>query len=146
MATICGSDLHIWRGHGPKIETGIPQVLGHVMIGTIEAMGHNVKSDSSGQPLSEGDRIVYSYFKPCKQCWTCLNGKPGCPDRYRDWIGVSSDQPPHAPIGEPHASESVHAHALFGRLHCERAVADLPSQWARPQGTSSVRGATGVER
>ena len=26
MANICGSDLHFWRGHGPKIESGIPQV------------------------------------------------------------------------------------------------------------------------
>ena len=95
MANICGSDLHIWRGHGPRIESGIPQVLGHEMIGTIDAKGRNVTTDSAGQPLSEGDRIVYSYFKPCQQCWTCLNGKPGCPDRYRDWIGVSSDQSPH---------------------------------------------------
>ena len=95
MANICGSDLHFWRGHGPKIASGIPQVLGHEMVGTIEAMGKNVATDSLGQPLREGDRIAYSYFKPCQQCWTCLNGMPGCPDRYRDWLGVSSEQPPH---------------------------------------------------
>ncbi len=95
MANICGSDLHFWRGHGPKITSGIPQVLGHEMIGTIEAMGRNVQVDSIGQPLTEGDRIVYSYFKPCQRCWMCLNGKPGCPNRYRDWLGVSSEQHPH---------------------------------------------------
>jgi threonine dehydrogenase-like Zn-dependent dehydrogenase len=25
----------------------------------------------------------------------CLTGKPGCPNRYRDWLGAPSDQPPH---------------------------------------------------
>ena len=95
MANICGSDLHFWRGKGPKITSGIPQVLGHEMIGTIEAMGRNVEKDSIGLPLIEGDRIVYSYFKPCQRCWMCLNGKPGCPNRYRDWLGVSSEQAPH---------------------------------------------------
>ena len=46
MANICGSDLHFWRGHGPKIESGIPQVLGHEMIGTIEAL------DVTSQPIA----------------------------------------------------------------------------------------------
>jgi D-arabinose 1-dehydrogenase-like Zn-dependent alcohol dehydrogenase len=95
MANICGSDLHIWRGHGSKIPRGIPQVLGHEMVGTIEQLGKNVRVDSTGEQLEEGDRIAYSYFKPCNQCWMCLSGKPGCPARYRDWIGVSSEQPPH---------------------------------------------------
>ena len=95
MANICGSDLHFWRGHGPKIASGIPQVLGHEMIGTIEELGRNVQTDSMGQPLEEGDRITYSYFKPCNYCWMCLSGKPGCPNRYRDWLGVPSDQAPH---------------------------------------------------
>ena len=91
MANICGSDLHFWRGHGPKIPKGIPQVLGHEMVGTIEQLGKNVKTDSLGERLKEGDRIVYSYFKPCNRCWMCLSGKPGCPERYRDWLGISSD-------------------------------------------------------
>jgi len=95
MTNICGSDLHFWKGRGPKIASGIPQVLGHEMIGTIEALGKNVQTDSMGQPLAEGDRIAYSYFKPCNHCWMCLSGKPGCPNRYRDWLGVPSDQPPH---------------------------------------------------
>ena len=77
MANICGSDLHIWRGHGSKIPQGIPQVLGHEMVGNIEQLGKNVKVDSTGERLEEGDRIAYSYFKPCNQCWMCLSGKPG---------------------------------------------------------------------
>ncbi len=95
MANICGSDLHFWRGHGPKIASGIPQVLGHEMVGTIAELGKNIGIDSTGRPLTEGDRIAYSYFKPCQHCWMCLNSTPGCPNRYRDWLGVSSEQTPH---------------------------------------------------
>ncbi len=95
MANICGSDLHFWRGHGPKIARDIPQVLGHEMVGTIEGVGKNISIDSTGQPLREGDRIAYSYFKPCQHCWMCLKGSPACPNRYRDWLGVSSEQHPH---------------------------------------------------
>jgi len=95
LANICGSDIHFWEGRGPKIEKGIPQVLGHEMTGTIFALGENVKTDSRGEPLKVGDRIVYSYFKPCGKCWACLTGIPGCPNRYRDWLGVSSEQYPH---------------------------------------------------
>ena len=48
MANICGSDLHFWRGHGPKIPSGVPQVLGHEMVGTIEELGKNIQNDSMG--------------------------------------------------------------------------------------------------
>ena len=95
MANICGSDLHFWEGRGPKIASGVPQVLGHEMVGAIVQMGSNVSTDSLGQPLQIGDRIAYSYFSPCQCCWMCLSGKPGCPRRYRNWLGVSSDEPPH---------------------------------------------------
>lgn len=95
LSNICGSDIHFWRGRGPRVESDIPQVLGHEMTGEIYALGENVKTDSRGEPLHVGDRIVYSYFKPCGKCWMCLTGLPGCPNRYRDWLGVSSEQWPH---------------------------------------------------
>ena len=96
MANICGSDLHFWRGHGPKIASGIPQVLGHEMVGTIEELGKNIQHDSMGQPLEEGDRITYSYFKPCNHCWNLPQRQnQECANRYRDWLGVPSDQSPH---------------------------------------------------
>ncbi len=95
MSNICGSDLHFWKGRGPGIPQGINQILGHEMVGTIYALGKNVKTDDLGQPLKEGDRIVYSYFRPCGQCPVCLTGGPACPNRYRDWIGVPADEFPH---------------------------------------------------
>jgi threonine dehydrogenase-like Zn-dependent dehydrogenase len=95
MANICGSDLHFLRGQGPGIPRGIPQVLGHEMTGAIARLGGPGQTDSLGQPLQEGDRVVYAYFRGCGTCWMCLTGGPGCPNRYAHWIGVSSDDPPH---------------------------------------------------
>ncbi len=95
LANICGSDIHFWRGKGPKIRRDIPQVLGHEMVGIVDKVGRDVKADSTGKPLREGDRIVYSYFSPCGACPACLIGTPGCPNRYRNWLNVSADDPPH---------------------------------------------------
>lgn len=95
MANICGSDLHFLKGQGPGVPRGIPQILGHEMTGQVARLGREVKTDSLGQPLREGDRVVYAYFRGCGTCWMCLEGQPGCPNRYAHWIGVSSDNPPH---------------------------------------------------
>ncbi len=76
MATICGSDLHMWRG---DIDLGamgapLPAILGHEMTGKVAKLGKGVTADSAGQPLAEGDRVVYRYFIPCGHCPACLRG------------------------------------------------------------------------
>src|SRR5579859_5732016 len=81
-ASICGSDLHIWRGETPPL-TGVPSVPGHEMTGFVEALGRSRTHDSTGQALREGDRVTFAYFIPCGECWTCLSGTTGCPNRYR---------------------------------------------------------------
>jgi threonine dehydrogenase-like Zn-dependent dehydrogenase len=95
LANICGSDIHFVEGRGPRLRGGIPQILGHEMMGTIVKIGSEVRTDSLGQPLREGDRLVYSYYSPCGKCWACYTGVPGCPNRYRRWLGVPADAPPH---------------------------------------------------
>lgn len=95
LANICGSDIHFVEGRGPRLKGGIPQILGHEMMGTILKRGSEVATDSLGQPLQEGDRLVFSYYSPCGQCWACYTGVPGCTNRYRRWIGVPADNPPH---------------------------------------------------
>ena len=95
IANICGSDLHFLKGKGPGITQGVPQVMGHEMMGRIQTLGATVKIDSTGETLAEGDRIAYAYYTPCGSCPACLNGVPGCPNRYRHWLGVDCDQPPH---------------------------------------------------
>ena len=93
---ICGSDLHVLEGHGPPgVLEGNPQILGHEMMGTIQAQGKDVKTDYTGKALKEGDRVVFAYFRPCGRCWACVSGTAACLARYAHWLGVSADQPPH---------------------------------------------------
>ena len=94
-ANICGSDLHFLKGKGPGITEDVPQIMGHEMVGRIEVVGDGVQTDSSGEPVSEGDRVAYAYYIPCGSCPACLNGVAGCPNRYRHWLGVDCDHPPH---------------------------------------------------
>jgi alcohol dehydrogenase/L-iditol 2-dehydrogenase len=49
--SICGSDLHQWRG-SHSWAVNYPCILGHEFAGTIEAIGHNVRG------FKEGDRVV----------------------------------------------------------------------------------------
>lgn len=55
MAGICGTDLHIWQ-------KGVPGevILGHENVGIIESLGKNVTTDFVGNPVKEGDRIIFA--------------------------------------------------------------------------------------
>jgi threonine dehydrogenase-like Zn-dependent dehydrogenase len=76
-SNICGSDLHAWRGDFATKGLGgqLPTVLGHEMIGTVAKLGEGVGTDSDGQPLNEGDLVVYTYFHMCGRCPNCIRGK-----------------------------------------------------------------------
>jgi D-arabinose 1-dehydrogenase-like Zn-dependent alcohol dehydrogenase len=76
IANICGSDLHMWRGDLDLGALGapLPAVLGHEMTGRVAKLGEGVSTDSAGQPLAVGDRVVYRYFNPCGRCTQCLKG------------------------------------------------------------------------
>jgi len=93
-ACICGSDLHIWRGEIPGL-TGLPGVPGHEMTGVVAALGAERPHDSMGRPLAEGDRVAFAYFMPCGECWACLSGTTGCPNRYRTRRNLTVDDDPH---------------------------------------------------
>jgi threonine dehydrogenase-like Zn-dependent dehydrogenase len=98
LANICGSDLHTWRGEFRSSAGATPTgfVGGHEGSGRIAALGRNVKTDSLGQPLKEGDRVVFTYFFPCGRCATCLDGLPNaCPGRFSRFGPRSADRPPY---------------------------------------------------
>ena len=83
---ICGSDLHFWRGEIEPILTGKqgPVILGHEMAGLVDTLASDITTDSMGQPLKEGDRVVFTYFFPCRRCYNCLRGELNhCPTRFR---------------------------------------------------------------
>lgn len=75
QAGICGSDLHRWRGdqmNVPLPPTGF--CAGHEGTGVIEKLGPGVTADWLGQPINEGDRLMYAAIKPCMRCYQCING------------------------------------------------------------------------
>lgn len=63
---ICGSDLHIYNGVMPGMESG--DVLGH------ETMGEVVETGSEAGDLKVGDRIVVPFTISCGQCFFCQRG------------------------------------------------------------------------
>lgn len=80
LANVCGSDLHFWRGDAPLRLPEDGWIFGHEMMGRVAGLGRNVKTDSLGRPLREGDRVAYTYFYPCGRCYVCLNGDAAaCP-------------------------------------------------------------------
>ena len=75
---ICGSDLHIYDGMIPSMQSG--DVLGH------ETMGEVVEVGSGVGNLKVGDRVVVPFTISCGECFFCRNGFfSGCersnPDR-----------------------------------------------------------------
>ncbi|PSO60028.1 MAG: glutathione-dependent formaldehyde dehydrogenase [Cyanobacteria bacterium QH_6_48_35] len=60
---ICGSDLHIYSGKIPTMESG--DILGH------EFMGEVVEVGSQIQNLQVGDRVVVPFTIACGNCFFC---------------------------------------------------------------------------
>ncbi|KAF2267850.1 GroES-like protein [Lojkania enalia] len=62
---ICGSELHVYRGHQPS-DTGF--IMGHEFTGYVEELGTDVKT------LKKGDRIVSPFTISCGECFYCKQG------------------------------------------------------------------------
>jgi alcohol dehydrogenase len=67
--TICGTDLHIWKGDVPEVTDG--RVLGHEAVGTVEEVGPGVKN------VRPGDRVLISCITACGACRFCREGRYG---------------------------------------------------------------------
>ena len=55
LSGICGTDLHNWQ----KSIAG-EMLLGHENVGVIQALGKGVKTDYVGNPIREGDRLIFA--------------------------------------------------------------------------------------
>lgn len=66
---ICGSDLHMYAGHGGYEWVEYPLVLGHEIAGLV--------TDSRTEEAHEllGQRVVVNPYKPCKNCEYCRAGE-----------------------------------------------------------------------
>lgn len=93
MATVCGSDMHSWRGRRPF---PFPSVLGHEGVGTIVRLGSSVKQDTAGKPLAVGDRITWAIMANCGDCCFCrIHALPQkCLNLFK-YGHVKSDVPPY---------------------------------------------------
>lgn len=60
---ICGSDLHLYDGYMPTMESG--DILGH------EFMGEIVEVGSGNSGLKRGDRVVVPFAMACGSCFFC---------------------------------------------------------------------------
>src|SRR6202161_1091305 len=60
---ICGSDLHLYNGFVPSMESG--DVLGHEFMGEVVETGRGVGN------LKKGDRVVVPFPIACGGCFSC---------------------------------------------------------------------------
>ncbi len=79
-ATICGSDLHTCFG---RRAAPTPSVLGHEMVGDIEAIGPAGAAEFQGGALQPGDRVTWSMVWSCGGCFFCELGLPAKCERLR---------------------------------------------------------------
>lgn len=63
---ICGSDLHIYNGIIPNMESG--DIVGH------ETMGEVVEVGRENKALKVGDRVVVPFTISCGECFFCKRG------------------------------------------------------------------------
>jgi len=118
-AGICGSDLHIYAGHGFSDDVGY--ALGHEAVGEIVEVGHEVHR------FNVGDRVLVPASVGCVWCATCAQGHvAACENRRAPWkefgYGMSHRLPgsqaeavavPHADINLLAVPDSVSTEAAL---------------------------------
>ena len=104
-STICGTDLHILKGHVPSVVPG--RILGHEGVGVVQAVGAAVTS------VRPGDRVIVSCIPACGTCDYCRRGMfSHCRDG--GWIlGNIIDGTQAEYVRIPHADTSLY-HAPVG--------------------------------
>src|SRR3954447_11581478 len=65
-SAICGSDLHLYGGFVPTMESG--DILGHEFMGEVVETGRQVRN------LKKGDRVVVPFPIACGSCFLCEKG------------------------------------------------------------------------
>lgn len=94
---VCGTDLHILKGHWPK-PLPWPFTLGHEVTGVIEEIGSGLSEDFMGKPLEVGAKVMLPPLMPCGRCAYCVHypetaNKCLTPVYYGRYLGF--DRAPH---------------------------------------------------
>ena len=108
---ICGSDLHLYDGYIPTMESG--DILGHEFMGIVEEVGPAVKN------LKRGDRVVVPFTIACGNCLFCK----------KDLWSLCDNTNPNAQIAETMYGYS--GSALFGYSHIYGGYAGGQAQYVR---------------
>lgn len=94
---VCGTDLHILKGHWPK-SLPWPFTLGHEIGAVIVEKGADFTEDFMGKPLDVGSKVMIPPLMPCGHCHWCLHypqtaNKCLTPVYYGRYLGF--DKAPH---------------------------------------------------
>ncbi|KAH7717075.1 GroES-like protein [Aphelenchoides avenae] len=99
-ASICGSDIHHFKGSTPGMRKG--DILGHEFVGIVEEAGMQVKQ------FKKGDRVVVSWNIACGACSYCQRQEYTACDRTNP--SVASDKL----YGNRPAASFAHSHFTGG--------------------------------
>ena len=97
LTAICGSDLHLYDGYIPTMESG--DILGHEFMGEIVEVGSDVKK------VRKGDRVVIPFPIACGHCHYCTT----------DQFSLCDNSNPNAEIQA--AAYGYAAAGIFGYSH-----------------------------
>ncbi len=108
---ICGSDLHLYDGVIPTMQSG--DIIGHEFMGIVEEVGPEVKK------VKRGDRVVVPFTIACGNCFFCQSTL---------W-SLCDNTNPNAATAE--ALYGYSGSALYGYSHIYGGYAGGQAQYAR---------------
>jgi threonine dehydrogenase-like Zn-dependent dehydrogenase len=108
---ICGSDLHLYGGFMPTMESG--DILGHEFMGEVVETGRNVKK------VKKGDRVVVPFPIACGACFSCQ----------RRMYSLCENSNPNAGIAEAMLGHSISG--VFGYSHMLGGFAGGQAEYVR---------------
>ncbi len=129
--TICsGSDLHLYNGEIPGIDSGF--VLGHEGMGVITEKGEDVKN------FEIGDRVVIAFDIACGNCDCCRRQEfSGCRETNNSML--AEKMLGHAPgaifgysrlLGNVPGSQAEYVRVPFADVNCLKIPDDIPDEKA----------------
>jgi threonine dehydrogenase-like Zn-dependent dehydrogenase len=108
---ICGSDLHLYNGYVPSMESG--DVVGH------EFMGEVVETGSAVKNVRKGDRVVVPFPIACGRCAMCQMQLFSCCENSNPNAWMAEKMWGHSPAG------------IFGYSHLLGGFAGGQAEYAR---------------